>query len=73
MLPSSLRFPAINFLSVCVLMMLCFAVLAQVPATAVPAASAAARPMSKEARAHLSESLNTLTEALKAPMQRKGV
>ncbi len=30
------------------------------------------KPMSKEARAHLSESLNTLTEALKAPMQRAG-
>ncbi len=31
------------------------------------------KPMSKEARAHLSESLNTLNEALKAPMQRAGV
>ena len=30
------------------------------------------KPMSKEARAHLSESLNTLNEALKAPMQRAG-
>jgi hypothetical protein len=29
--------------------------------------------MSKEARAHLNESLNTLTEALKAPMQRAAV
>lgn len=29
--------------------------------------------MSKEARAHLAESLNTLTEALKAPLQRAGV
>ncbi len=33
---------------------------------------AAAKPMSKEARAHLNESLNTLSEALKAPMQRAG-
>ncbi len=31
------------------------------------------KPMSKEAKAHLSESLNTLNEALKAPMQRAGV
>ncbi len=31
------------------------------------------KPMSKEARAHLLESLNTLNEALKAPMQRAGV
>ena len=35
--------------------------------------TAMAKPMSKEARAHLSESLNTLNEALKAPMQRAGV
>ncbi|MCM2327498.1 MAG: zinc-dependent metalloprotease [Lysobacter sp.] len=36
--------------------------------------AAAAKPgMSKEARAHLGESLNTLTEALKAPLQRAGV
>ncbi len=34
---------------------------------------ALAKPMSKEAEAHLSESLNTLSEALKAPMQRAGV
>ncbi len=34
--------------------------------------AAMGKPMSKEARAHLSESLNTLTEALKAPMQRAG-
>ena len=35
--------------------------------------SAVSKPMSKEAKAHLSESLNTLNEALKAPMQRAGV
>jgi hypothetical protein len=36
--------------------------------------AALAKPgMSKEARAHLGESLNTLTEALKAPLQRAGV
>jgi hypothetical protein len=36
--------------------------------------AAVAKPgMSKEARAHLNESLNTLTEALKAPLQRAGV
>ncbi|HEX9390618.1 MAG TPA: zinc-dependent metalloprotease [Usitatibacteraceae bacterium] len=35
--------------------------------------TAMTKPMSKEARAHLSESLNTLNEALKAPMQRAGV
>ena len=35
--------------------------------------SALAKPMSKEAKAHLAESLNTLSEALKAPMQRAGV
>ena len=35
--------------------------------------AAMAKPMSKEAKAHLSESLNTLGEALKAPMQRAGV
>lgn len=34
---------------------------------------ALAKPMSKEAKAHLAESLNTLTEALKAPLQRAGV
>jgi hypothetical protein len=32
--------------------------------------TASAKPMSKEAKAHLAESLDTLTEALKAPMQR---
>ena len=32
--------------------------------------AALAKPMSKEAKAHLAESLDTLTEALKAPMQR---
>ena len=35
--------------------------------------SAMAKPMSKEAKAHLSESLNLLSEALKAPLQRAGV
>ena len=36
--------------------------------------AALAKPgMSKEARAHLSESLNTLTEALKAPLTRAAV
>ena len=35
--------------------------------------SAMGKPTSKEAKAHLSESLNTLNEALKAPMQRAGV
>ena len=35
--------------------------------------SAMAKPMSKEAKAHLAESLNTLSEALKAPLQRAGV
>ena len=30
--------------------------------------SAVSKPMSKEAKAHLSESLNTLNEALKAPV-----
>ena len=35
--------------------------------------SAMTKPMSKEATAHLAESLNTLTEALKAPLQRAGV
>ncbi len=35
--------------------------------------AAMGKPMSKEARAHLGESLNTLSEALKAPMQRAGV
>ena len=34
---------------------------------------ALARPMSVEAKAHLSESLDSLSEALKAPMQRAGV
>lgn len=32
--------------------------------------AAQAKPMSKEAKAHLAESLDTLSEALKAPMQR---
>jgi hypothetical protein len=31
------------------------------------------KPMSVEAKAHLEESLNTLTEALKAPLQKAGV
>ncbi|MBL8511273.1 MAG: zinc-dependent metalloprotease [Betaproteobacteria bacterium] len=35
--------------------------------------SAQAKPMSKEAKAHLAESINTLSEALKAPMQKVGV
>lgn len=35
--------------------------------------AAMGKPMSKEARAHLAESLNTLNEALKAPLQRAGV
>ncbi len=35
--------------------------------------AAVGKPMSKEAKAHLSESLNMLSEALKAPMQRAGV
>ncbi len=35
--------------------------------------AAMAKPMSKEAKAHLSESLNLLSEALKAPLQRAGV
>jgi Met-zincin/Domain of unknown function (DUF5117) len=35
--------------------------------------TAMGKPMSAEARAHLGESLNTLDEALKAPMQRAGV
>ena len=34
---------------------------------------ALAKPMSKEAKAHLAESLNTLSESLKAPLQRAGV
>jgi hypothetical protein len=34
--------------------------------------AAMAKPMSKEAKAHLGESLNTLTEALKAPLARAG-
>ncbi len=34
--------------------------------------AAMGKPMSKEAKAHLGESLNTLSEALKAPMQRAG-
>jgi hypothetical protein len=34
--------------------------------------AAMAKPMSKEAKAHLGESLNTLTEALKASLQRAG-
>jgi anionic cell wall polymer biosynthesis LytR-Cps2A-Psr (LCP) family protein len=35
--------------------------------------SALAKPMSKESKAHLAESLNTLSESLKAPLQRAGV
>ena len=35
--------------------------------------SAQAKPMSKEAKAHLAESFNILSEALKAPLQRAGV
>ena len=35
--------------------------------------SALTKPMSKEAKAHLAESLNTLSESLKAPLQRAGV
>ena len=35
--------------------------------------SAMTKPMSKEAKAHLAESMNTLSEALKAPLQRAGV
>ena len=35
--------------------------------------SAQAKPVSKETRAHLNESLNTLNEALKATMQRAGI
>ena len=35
--------------------------------------AAVAKPMSKEAKAHLAESLNLLSEALKAPLQRAGV
>ncbi len=35
--------------------------------------SAMAKPMSKEAKAHLGESLNLLSEALKAPLARAGV
>ena len=35
--------------------------------------TALAKPMSKEAKAHLAESLNILSESLKAPMQRAGV
>ena len=35
--------------------------------------SAMTKPMSKEAKAHLAESINTLSEALKAPLQRAGV
>ena len=35
--------------------------------------TAMAKPMSKESKAHLSESLNILSESLKAPMQRAGV
>ncbi|MBC7622575.1 MAG: zinc-dependent metalloprotease [Aeromicrobium sp.] len=34
--------------------------------------AAMAKPMSKEAKAHLSESMNTLAEALKAPLARAG-
>ena len=35
--------------------------------------TAMAKPMSKESKAHLAESLNILSESLKAPMQRAGV
>jgi hypothetical protein len=35
--------------------------------------TALAKPMSKEAHAHVADVLNGLTEALKAPMQRTGV
>ena len=35
--------------------------------------TAMTKPMSKEAKAHLAESLNLLSETLKAPMQRAGV
>lgn len=35
--------------------------------------TAMVKPMSVEAKAHLEESLNTLTEALKAPLQKAGV
>ena len=35
--------------------------------------SALSKPMSKEGKAHLAESLNTLSESLKAPLQRAGV
>ncbi|MEQ1516974.1 MAG: zinc-dependent metalloprotease [Usitatibacteraceae bacterium] len=35
--------------------------------------AAQAKPLSKEAKAHLADSLNTLSEALKAPLQRAGV
>ena len=35
--------------------------------------TALAKPMSKESKAHLAESLNILSESLKAPMQRAGV
>lgn len=35
--------------------------------------SALTKPMSKEGKAHLAESLNTLSESLKAPLQRAGV
>ena len=47
MLPSSLRFSAIKFLSVCVLMTFSVAVLAQVPA--VPAAAVAVPPAAQGA------------------------
>lgn len=36
-------------------------------------AAAMAKPMSKESKAHLSESLNSISEALKAPLTRTGV
>jgi hypothetical protein len=36
-------------------------------------AAALAKPMSKEAKAHLAESLNSISEALKAPLARTGV
>jgi len=35
--------------------------------------AAMVKPMSKEAKAHLAEAANTLSEALKAPLARAGV
>ena len=42
-------------------------------AAQIRGAMAAGKPISKEAKAHLADALNTLTEALKAPLQRAGV